>query len=54
MKNIFNQKPIAQTAAYGSDFITVNTVVLDTKNGCMEFAAGVTEWNDYVTVCFDK
>jgi len=54
MKYLFSQKPIAQTAAYGSDFITVNTTVLDTKEGCMNFAAGVSEWNDYTQVCFEK
>lgn len=52
MKYIFSQKPIAQTAAYGSDFITVNTTVLDVKAGCMEFAAGVSEWNKYHSICF--
>lgn len=52
MKYLFSQKPIAQTAAYGSDFITVNTTVLDVKAGCMEFAAGVSEWNEYHTICF--
>ncbi|GEM78608.1 C45 family autoproteolytic acyltransferase/hydolase [Vibrio superstes] len=52
MKYIFSQKPIAQTAAYGSDFITVNTVVLDTVEGCMDMAAGVSEWNEYQKICF--
>ena len=52
MKNIFNQKPIAQSAAYGSDFITVNTVVMDTKAGCMNYAPGIGEWTGYQQVCF--
>ncbi len=54
MKYMFNQKPFAQTAAYGSDFITINTTVMDVKEGCFNQAGGVTEWNDYVQVCFDK
>ncbi|MCG9628114.1 C45 family peptidase [Vibrio mediterranei] len=53
MQYIFSQKPIAQTAAYGSDFITVSTVVMDTKAGCIHFAPGVSEWNSYQQVCFD-
>lgn len=51
LKSLFSQKPIAQTAAYGSDFITVSTVVIDSKAGCMEFAPGVTQWNNFQKVC---
>ncbi len=51
LKTLFSQKPIAQTAAYGSDFITVSTVVIDSKAGCLEFAPGITLWNDFKKVC---
>ncbi|GLP96109.1 hypothetical protein GCM10007895_14150 [Paraferrimonas sedimenticola] len=54
MKYIFNQKPIAQSAAYGSDFITVNTVVLDTQSGCMNYAPGIGDWTGYQQVCFNS
>jgi hypothetical protein len=51
-KYVLNTKPIAQHAAYGSDFITTLTAVIDTKAGCMEVAPGVGEWNDFKKVCF--
>ncbi|WP_299807628.1 C45 family peptidase [uncultured Shewanella sp.] len=51
-KYVLNSKPIAQHAAYGSDFITTLTAVMDTKAGCMEVAPGVGEWNTFQRVCF--
>ena len=53
-KYVLNTKPIAQHAAYGSDFITTLTAVMDTKKGCMEVAPGVSEWNNFQEVCFNK
>ncbi|WP_234496659.1 C45 family autoproteolytic acyltransferase/hydolase [Vibrio maritimus] len=53
-KYVLNTKPIAQLAAYGSDFITTLTAVMDTKSGCMEVAPGVGEWNDFQKVCLEK
>ncbi|MGF1761333.1 C45 family peptidase [Photobacterium sagamiensis] len=53
-KYVLNTKPIAQHAAYGSDFITTLTAVMDTKMGCMEVAPGVGEWNDFQKVCFNE
>ncbi len=52
-KYVLNTKPIAQHAAYGSDFITTLTAVMDTKKGCMEVAPGVSEWNNFQEVCFN-
>lgn len=52
-KYVLNTKPIAQHAAYGSDFITTLTAVMDTKAGCMEVAPGVGEWNEFHKVCFN-
>lgn len=53
-KYVLNTKPVAQHAAYGSDFISTLTAVMDTKEGCMEVAPGVGDWNDFQRVCFDK
>lgn len=53
-KYVLNTKPIAQHAAYGSDFISTLTAVMDTKEGCLEVAPGVGEWNDFQTVCLEK
>ncbi|GIC75277.1 C45 family peptidase [Moritella sp. F3] len=53
-KYVLNTKPIAQHAAYGSDFITTLTAVMDTKKGCMEVAPGVSEWNNFQKVCFNE
>ncbi|MCG9626524.1 C45 family autoproteolytic acyltransferase/hydrolase [Vibrio mediterranei] len=53
-KYVLNTKPIAQHAAYGSDFISTLTAVMDTKEGCLEVAPGVGEWNDFQTVCLNK
>ncbi|MGF1717425.1 C45 family autoproteolytic acyltransferase/hydolase [Photobacterium chitinilyticum] len=53
-KYVLNTKPIAQHAAYGSDFISTLTAVMDTKKGCMEVTPGVGEWNDFQRVCLDK
>lgn len=53
-KYVLNTKPIAQHAAYGSDFISTLTAVMDTKEGCLEVAPGVGEWNDFQKVCLNK
>ncbi|MCY9854436.1 C45 family autoproteolytic acyltransferase/hydolase [Vibrio mediterranei] len=53
-KYVLNTKPIAQHAAYGSDFISTLTAVMDTKEGCLEVAPGVGEWNDFQKVCLEK
>ncbi|MGR5193983.1 C45 family autoproteolytic acyltransferase/hydrolase [Vibrio rotiferianus] len=53
-KYLLNTKPIAQHAAYGSDFITTLTAVMDTKEGCLEVAPGVGEWNTFQKVCLNK
>ena len=53
-KYLLNTKPIAQHAAYGSDFITTLTAVMDTKAGCMDVAPGVGEWNEFTKVCFNN
>ncbi len=53
-KYVLNTKPIAQHAAYGSDFISTLTAVMDTKEGCLEVAPGVGEWNDFQKVCIEK
>ncbi|GAL33695.1 hypothetical protein JCM19240_2391 [Vibrio maritimus] len=53
-KYVLNTKPIAQHAAYGSDFISTLTAVMDTKSGCMEVAPGVGDWNDFQRVCIEK
>ncbi|PTP12479.1 hypothetical protein CWO27_18900 [Vibrio sp. 10N.286.51.C3] len=53
-KYVLNTKPIAQHAAYGSDFISTLTAVMDTKEGCIEVAPGVGDWNDFQRVCLDK
>ncbi len=53
-KYVLNTKPIAQHAAYGSDFVSTLTAVMDTKEGCLEVAPGVGEWNDFQKVCLNK
>ncbi|AYV24788.1 C45 family autoproteolytic acyltransferase/hydolase [Vibrio mediterranei] len=53
-KYVLNTKPIAQHAAYGSDFVSTLTAVMDTKEGCLEVAPGLGEWNDFQKVCLNK
>jgi hypothetical protein len=53
-KYVLNTKPIAQHAAYGSDFISTLTAVMDAKEGCMEVAPGVGDWNDFQRVCLEE
>ncbi|MFC5080945.1 hypothetical protein VTH8203_01634 [Vibrio thalassae] len=53
-KYVLNTKPIAQHAAYGSDFISTLTAVMDAKEGCMEVAPGVGDWNNFQRVCLEK
>ena len=53
-KYVLNTKPIAQHAAYGSDFITTLTAIIDTKTSCLEVTPGVAEWNNFQKVCLSQ
>ncbi|WP_147395015.1 carcinine hydrolase/isopenicillin-N N-acyltransferase family protein [Alginatibacterium sediminis] len=52
MQYILSQRPI-NMAKYDSDFVTVESVVFDTKNGCAYVAGDNPRFSDYTQVCFD-
>lgn len=52
MKYILNQKPINITL-YDKDFVTVETMIFDTKNGCAHVSGDNPLFGEYSQVCFD-
>jgi hypothetical protein len=52
MKYILNQKPINITL-YDKDFVTVETMIFDTKNGCAHVSGDNPLFGEYSKVCFD-
>ena len=52
MKYILNQKPINITL-YDKDFVTVETMIFDTKKGCAHISGDNPLFGEYSQVCFD-
>lgn len=51
MKYILSQKPINMTV-YESSFVTVESVIFDTKNGCAHVSGDNPKFGEYTQVCF--